>query len=72
MIILQQGKSEPDFYGVLVYKKKKKKNRELISDQFKKIIICYKYIRYNINVMRQSACLMHNPIKVNSFASLIN
>ena len=22
--------------------------------------------------MRQSACLMHNPIKINSFASLVN
>ena len=39
---------------------------------FKKIIVRYKKIGYNINVMRQTACLVVNPIKVNSFAYLIN
>ena len=42
------------------------------TDQFKTIIICYKRIRYNINIMRQSACLVLNPITVNNFASLFN
>ena len=42
------------------------------SDQFKKIIIRYKRIGYNINIMRQSACLVFNPITVNNFASLFN
>ena len=32
----------------------------------------YKKIGYNINVMRQTACLVVNPIKVNSFAYLFN
>ena len=32
----------------------------------------YKCIGYNINVMRQSACLVINPITVDSFASLFN
>ena len=32
----------------------------------------YKKIGYNINVMRQMACLVVNPIKVNSFAYLFN
>ena len=27
---------------------------------------------YNINIIRQSACLVFNPITVNNFASLIN
>ena len=39
---------------------------------FKKIIVRYKKIGYNINVMRQTACLVVNPIKVNSFAYLFN
>ena len=39
---------------------------------FKKIIDRYKKIGYNINVMRQTACLVVNPIKVNSFAYLFN
>ena len=38
----------------------------------KKIIVRYKKIGYNINVMRQTACLVVNPIKVNSFAYLFN
>ena len=42
------------------------------SDQFRKIIVRYKRIGYNINIMRQSACLVFNPITVNSFASLFN
>ena len=39
---------------------------------FKKIIVSYKKIGYNINVMRQTACSAVNPIKVNSFAYLFN
>ena len=38
--------------------------------QFRKIIIRYKRIGYNLNVMRQSACLGFNPIRVNNYASL--
>ena len=30
----------------------------------------YKYIGYNINIMRQSACLVINPVMVDIFASL--
>ena len=39
-------------------------------DQFRKIIVRYKRIGYNINIMRLSACLVFNPITVNNFASL--
>ena len=35
---------------------------------FKKIIFRYKKIGYNIDVLRQTACLVVNPIKVNNFA----
>ena len=38
-----------------------------------KIIICHKRIGYNLNVMRQSACLVINPIiSVDNFAALFN
>ena len=37
------------------------------SYHFKKIIVCYKNIGYNIDVFRQTACLVVNPIKVNRF-----
>ena len=60
------------FYGDLVYKFKKIVGRVDFSDQFRKIIVRYKRIGYNINIMRQSACLVFNPITVNNFASLFN
>ena len=42
------------------------------SDQFRKSIIRYKRIGYNLNVMRQSACLVINPITVDGYATLFN
>ena len=59
--MLLQGLSEPEFYGDLVFK-------------FRKIIgktdfpYHYKKIGYNKDVLRQTACLVVYPIKVNSFA----
>ena len=70
--LLHQGLSEPEFYGDLVYKFKKIEGRADFSDQLRKIIVRYKHIGYNINIMRQSACLVFNPITVNNFASLFN
>ena len=40
------------------------------SDQFRKIIIRQKRIGYDLNVMRQSACFVINPITVDNFAAL--
>ena len=37
---------------------------------FKKIVVRYKKIGYNINVLRQTACLVVNSISFNSFAYL--
>ena len=70
--LLHQGLSEPEFYGDLVYKFQKIVGRADFSDQFRKIIVRYKRIGYNINIMRQSACLVFNPITGNNFASLFN
>ena len=67
----------------LVYKFKKIVSRNDFSDQFRKIIIRYKRIGYNMNVMRETACLVVNvmretvclvvnPIAVNNFADLFN
>ena len=39
---------------------------------FKKTIVRYKKIGYNIDVLRQAACLVDNPIKVNNFAFLFD
>ena len=68
----KQGLSELEFYGDLVYKFNKVVGWNDFSDQFRKITIRYKRIGYNINVMRQTACLVVNPITVNNFAYLFN
>ena len=70
--LLLQGLSEPEFYGDLVYKFRKIIGKNDFPYHFKKIIVLYKKIGYNINVMRQTACLVVNPIKVNSYAYLFN
>ena len=72
--LLLQGLSEPEFYGDLVYKFRKiiGKNHFPYHFKKKKKIVRYKKIGYNINVMRQTACLVVNPIKVNSFVYLFN
>ena len=70
--LLHQGLSEPEFYGDLVCKFKKIVDRTVFSGQFKKIIVRYKRIGYNINIIRQSASLVFNPITVNNFASRFN
>ena len=36
------------------------------SGQFRKVIIRHKRIDYNLNAMRQSACLVINPITVDN------
>ena len=70
--LLQQGISEPIFYGDLVYKFKRIVGKPNFSDQFKKIINRYIKVGYNLDVMRQSACLVLNPITVYSYGFLFN
>ena len=66
------GPSEPEFYGDLVYKFKKLIGSNDFSFQFRKIITRYRRICYNLNVMRQSACLVFNPIMVDNYAAFFN
>ena len=40
------------------------------SDQFKTITKLYKIVWYNMDSMRQSACLVVNPITVDSYGFL--
>ena len=42
----------------------------IIYFQFRKIITRYRRIGYNLNVMRQSACLVLKPIMVDNYAAL--
>ena len=70
--LLHRGLSGPEFCSGLVCGFKTIVGKADFSDQFRKIIVRYKRIGYNINIMRQSACLVFNPITVNNFASLFN
>ena len=71
--LLQRGISEPIFYGDLVYKFKRiVGNKPNFSDQFKTIVKRYIRVGYNLDIMRQSACLVLNPITVYSYGFLFN
>ena len=61
---LLQGLSEPEFNGDLVYKFRKIIGRNDFPDHVKKIIVRYKKIGYNIDALRQTACLVVHPVKV--------
>ena len=69
---LQQGISEPEFYGDLVYRFRKIVGKSNFSEQFRKLINRYKRIGYSLDIMRQTACLVVNPIIVDGYASLFN
>ena len=76
-LLLQQGLTESEFHGDLVYKFRKIYACNYFSPQFRKVIIRYIKIWYSkcnttdcINVIRQTACMVVNPITVNNLASL--
>ena len=70
--LLKQGLSKLEFCGDLVNTFKKIVDRNDFSDLLRKVIIRYKRIGYNMNVMRQTACLVVNSATVNNFAVLFN
>ena len=70
--LLKEGLSEPEFYDDLVYKFKKLIESIDFSFQFRKIITRYRRIGYNLNAMRQSACLDFNPIMDDNYAAFFN
>ena len=70
--VLQQGISESEFYGYLVYKFRKIVGKSNFSEQFRKLINHYKRIGYGLDIIRQTACLVVNSIIVDGYASLFN
>ena len=71
-ILLLQGLSEPEFHGDLVYKFRKLIGKNDFPYHFKKIIVRYKNTSYYIDVLRQTACVTVNPMKVNNCAYLFD
>ena len=70
--LILQGLSETELYGDLVYNFRTLIGKNPFPYHFKKIIVRYIKIGDNVDVLRQTACLVVNPIKVNSFAYLFN
>ena len=70
--LLQQGISEPEFYRDFMYRFRKIVGKSNFSEQFRKLINCFKRIGYSLDIMRQTACLVVNPIIIDGYASLFN
>ena len=58
----------PEFYGDLEYKLKKIIGNPNFSDLFKRIVNRFKRAWYRFDIMRQTACLVFNPILVEGYA----
>ena len=70
--LLLKGLSEPKFNGNLVYIFRKVIGKYDFPCHFKKIILRYKKIGYNIDVLRQTACLVVDTVRVNNIAYLFD
>ena len=64
--LLQQGISELEFYGDLVYRFRKIVGKSNFSEQFRTLIKCYKRIGYSLDIMWQTAYLVINTIIVDA------
>ena len=62
--LMQQCICNPEFYGDLVYKFKKIIGNPNFSNLLKRIVNRFKRAGYSLDIMRQTACLVFNPIMV--------
>ena len=69
---MQEGISEAEFYGNLMYRFRKIVGKPNFSEQFRKLINRYERIGYRLDIMRQTSSLVINPIIVDGYASLFN
>ena len=67
---MQQGFCNPEFYGDLAYKFKKIIGNPNFSDLFKRIVKRFRRAGYTLDIIRQTACLVFNPIMVEGYAAL--
>ena len=70
--LMQQGICNPEFYGHLVYKFKKIIGNPNFSNLFKRIVNRFKRAGYTLDIKRQTACLVFNPIMVEGYAALFS
>ena len=70
--LMQQGICNSEFYGDLLYKFKKIIGNPNFSNLFKRIVNRLKRAEYSLDSMRQTACLVFNPIIVECYAALFS
>ena len=70
--LMQQGICNPEFYGDLVYKFKKIIGNPDFSNLLKRIVNRFKRAGYSLDIMRQTASLVFNPIMVEGYAALFS
>ena len=70
--LIQQGMSNPEFYRHLVYKFRKINGNPNFSDLFKRIVKRSQRAAYTLEIMRQTASLVVNPIMFEGYAALIS
>ena len=59
---MQQGICNPEFNGDLVYRFKKIIGNPNFSNLLKRIVNRFKRAGYFLDIMRQTACLVFNPL----------
>ena len=69
---MQQSICNPEFYGDLVYKFKKIIGNPNFSYLLKRIVNRFRRAEYSLDIMRQTACLVFNPIMVEGYAALFS
>ena len=71
---MQQGICNPEFYGdlVILYTFKKIIGNPNFFNLFKRIVNRFKRAGYLLDIMRQAACLVFNPIIVEGYAALFS
>ena len=67
---MQQGICKSEFYGDLVYTFKKIIGNTNFSNLFKRIVNRFRRAWYTLHNMRQTACLVFNPIMVEGYVAL--
>ena len=69
---MQQGICNPEFYGYLVYKFNNIIGNPNFSNLLKRIVNRFMRAGCSLDIIRQTACLMFNPIMVEGYAALFS
>ena len=69
---MQQDICNPEFYGYLAYEFKIIIGNPKFSNNLKRIVNRFKKAGYSLDIMRQTACLVCNPIMAGGYGALFS